>query len=64
MIKKLVLAMGTSALSWQMNFYGGARHGFTNPDAGNYGIPALAYNPAADERSWESMLNFFEEIFR
>lgn len=63
-VQAYLAAMGASGLNWQMNFYGGARHGFTNPDAGNYGIPALAYNKAADERSWETMLNFFDEIFR
>ena len=63
-VQEYLAAMNASGLNWQMNFYGGARHGFTNPDAGNYGIPALAYNPTADERSWESMLNFFDNIFR
>jgi dienelactone hydrolase len=63
-VNAYLAAMGTSGLDWQMNFYGGARHGFTNPGAGDYGIPALAYQRTADERSWEGMLAFFREIFR
>lgn len=48
---------------WQIISYGGARHSFTNPDAGRVGNPALAYNKLADERSWNAMKSFFEEIF-
>lgn len=48
---------------WEMNTYGGARHGFTNPDAGRYGIENLKYDPTADRRSWARMQAFFDEIF-
>lgn len=48
---------------WQIISYGGARHSFTNPDAGRVGNPALAYNKLADERSWNAMQSFFAEIF-
>ena len=30
----------------------GAKHGFTNPNAGQYGMPQLAYNAEADRESW------------
>lgn len=49
--------------NWEMNTYGGARHGFTNPDAGTFGIENLQYNASADKRSWERMQSFFNEIF-
>ena len=49
--------------NWEMNSYGGAKHGFTNPDAGKYGIPNLEYNKQADERSWTRMQEFFGEVF-
>lgn len=49
--------------NWEMNSYGGAKHGFTNPDAGRFGIPNLEYNAQADERSWGRMQEFFGEIF-
>jgi dienelactone hydrolase len=43
--------------------YSGARHGFTNPDAGKYGMQPIAYNEAADRRSWQALRGFFGEIF-
>lgn len=56
-------AMGKSGLDWQMVFYGGARHSFTNPDADKVGMDALQYSKSADERSWSHMRTFFDEIF-
>ena len=56
-------AMKVSGLDWQMIFYGGARHSFTNPDADKVGLAALQYNKSADQRSWASMKLFFQEIF-
>ena len=49
--------------NWEMNIYGGARHGFTNPDAAQYGIPNLRYDAQADRRSWARMLGFFDQLF-
>ena len=49
---------------WQFNVYGGAKHSFTNPDAGKYHVAALAYNKEADHRSWQAMKDFFREIFK
>jgi dienelactone hydrolase len=49
--------------NWEMDIYGGARHGFTNPDAGDYGIENLAYDAQADARSWSRMQAFFDELF-
>ena len=50
--------------NWEMNTYGGARHGYTNPDAGKFGIENLRYDPQADRRSWARMQSFFDELFR
>lgn len=41
----------------------GARHGFTNPNAGSFGIDNLKYDEAADESSWRSMLQTFNSVF-
>jgi dienelactone hydrolase len=49
--------------NWEMDIYGGARHGFTNPDVGDYGIDNLQYDAQADARSWQRMQSFFDEIF-
>ncbi len=55
--------MRKGRVDWQMIFYGGAVHGFTNPDAGNDPSKGVAYNEKADRRSWEAMKSFFKEIF-
>jgi dienelactone hydrolase len=44
--------------------YPGARHSFTNPDAGKYGMDALAYNAQADKQSWAAMLKLFKTVLR
>jgi len=51
-------------VDWQMVYYGGAVHAFTNPDAGRAGLKGVAYDEAADRRSWLAMRCFFDEIFR
>lgn len=43
--------------------YPDAKHAFTNPDADKYGLPPVAYNKSADQKSWHDMLAFFAEIF-
>jgi dienelactone hydrolase len=44
--------------------YPGAKHAFTNPDAGKAGMPALAYNADADKKSWDNTMKMFQEVFR
>jgi len=56
--------MRKAGADWQMVFYGGAEHSFTNPEANGYGIKGVAYNEKADKRSWEAMRAFFLEIFK
>lgn len=47
----------------QVIVYTGVKHSFTNPHAGDRKVPGLEYNRVADERSWKTMLAFFDEIF-
>lgn len=61
-IQNYVAAMEKSGLDWQMIFYGGARHSFTNPNADKVGMDALKYSESADKRSWDHMKGFFKEI--
>lgn len=56
--------MREAGADWQMIYYSGAVHSFTNPDAGKANISGAAYNDRADRRSWEDMKQFFAEIFR
>lgn len=60
-------ALEDGKIDYQFNIYGGAVHAFTNPDADRLareaGIEGLAYQAAADRRSWAAMRSFFDEIF-
>lgn len=56
-------ALRESGKDWQMVYYGGAVHSFTNPAADKAGLKGIAYDKKADERSWSYMQLFFEEIF-
>lgn len=55
--------MRMAKVNWEMVYYGGAVHSFTNPDSGNDPTKGVAYNAQADRRSWEEMRLFFAEIF-
>jgi dienelactone hydrolase len=56
-------AMNDAGVDLTFHGHDGARHGFTNPDAGNFGIDNLKYDAAADESSWQSVQQFFRQIF-
>lgn len=47
---------------WQIHVYGNTLHAFTNPEA-NYPDLGAIYNKSADRRSWQTLLNFLEELF-
>ena len=55
--------MRQAKVDWEMVYYGGAVHSFSNPDSGNDPSKGVAYNAEADRRSWEEMKLFFAEIF-
>lgn len=62
-IKAFHDALRLSEADWQMIYFGGAVHSFTNPAADQAGIQGIAYHRKADERSWKYMQVFFTEIF-
>lgn len=55
--------MKDAKLNYQVNIYGGAVHGFTNPANGSDNSKGLAYNERAAKRSWRDAENFLKEIF-
>jgi dienelactone hydrolase len=55
--------MRDNKVDWQIVFYGGAVHSFTQPDPG-FSNPGAKYNEKADQRSWQAMKDFFAEIFK
>jgi len=50
-------------VDWQMIYYANAVHAFTDKTAGNDPTNPVAYNADADRRSWQTMRDFFAEIF-
>jgi dienelactone hydrolase len=57
-------AFDDAKVDYEMVYYGGATHSFTVPDAAKAGVPGLAYNEAADRRSWRDMRDLFNEVFK
>lgn len=52
--------MNAKQVDWQLHAYSHTVHAFTRP-AANDSAFGTVYNAAADRRSWQAMLNFFEE---
>lgn len=56
--------MRQAGVDWQLIIYGGAVHSFTVPTAGDDKSTGVAYNAAADRRSWAAMRAFLADIFK
>jgi dienelactone hydrolase len=56
-------AMRQSGADWQMVFFGGAVHSFTNPAAGHNPASGAAYDPRAARRSWRCLQEFCRDIW-
>ena len=54
--------MDEAKADWQVHMYGNAMHAFTNPEANDIDFGIL-YDKKADQRSWQTVENFFDEIF-
>ena len=55
--------MDGAGADWQLILYGGAQHGFTHSHASPGAIPGVAYDGAADSRSFSAARGFLAEIF-
>lgn len=55
--------MKAAKRDYQFLSYAYAVHAFTNPGADAFGIPGVAYDAAADRRSWQHMQLAFTEAF-
>jgi dienelactone hydrolase len=66
--QKIVIAfedeMRQTDVDWYLVSYAKAVHAFTNPKADEHHMPGVAYNEKADKRSWQTMVDFFGEIFK
>jgi dienelactone hydrolase len=56
--------MRAAGTRFEVVSYPGAKHAFTNPDAGKAGLPALVYDAEADRQSWAAMLRLLGEVWR
>ena len=62
-IQKVRDAFEQAKVDYEINYYGGAVHSFTVPEADKAGMKGIAYNAEADQRSWRDMLRLFGEVF-
>jgi dienelactone hydrolase len=60
-VKAFLQEMTERKADWQFLAYGHTVHAFTRPAANNPDFGAV-YHAAADRRSWQSLLNFLEEV--
>lgn len=60
-VARFIAEMNAAGADWQLIVYGGAMHGFTH-DIGP-ALPGVAYNAAADSRSFAAIQAFLKEIF-
>jgi dienelactone hydrolase len=60
-VEEFKAEMNSKQADWQLHAYSQTVHAFTRPEANNPDFGAV-YNANADRRSWQAMLNFFNEI--
>ena len=53
--------MKAAGANYRVITYPGAKHSFTNPNADKSGVPGLAYDASADQKSWAELLKFFKK---
>ena len=53
--------MKAAGANYRIITYPGAKHSFTNPNADKSGVPGLAYDASADQKSWAELLKFFKK---
>ena len=53
-------ALAGKGVQWRMTVYGSVKHGFTNPDCAGMG-DKVAYDPDADQHSFDAMRALFEQ---
>jgi dienelactone hydrolase len=56
--------MKAAGVDWRLQLYGGAGHSFTNPAADSRGMPGFLYHEATDRRSWNAMIELFNETLK
>ena len=62
-LKDFAEEMSKKAKDWQLHLFGGVGHTFTDQAVDALNLPGLAYNAAADRRSWQLMHSLLQECF-
>tara|TARA_B100001029_G_C15050501_1_gene450351 strand:- start:1251 stop:1952 length:702 start_codon:yes stop_codon:yes gene_type:complete len=62
MVDEFQKEMTEANADWQLHSYGNTYHAFTNPEANDASL-GTQFNADSNYRSWQSMQNFFDEIF-
>ena len=55
--------MDHAQADWQLMVFGGAKHGFTDPESDKRDNDAVAYHPQADRQSWAALKSLLDEVF-
>ena len=53
-----------AGIDWRLQLYGGAGHSFTNPAADSRGMKGFFFHEATDRRSWNAMIELFDETLK
>lgn len=61
-LSRVAREFSKAKIDWQIHNYGNTMHAFTNPKV-NDEKNGTVYNEKADRRSWQSLENFFSEVF-
>jgi dienelactone hydrolase len=61
--QKFRTALEGAKVDYEFIYLSGSVHSFTVPSADKVGLKGMAYNEAADRRSWQAMRNLFHEVF-
>ena len=56
--------MMAAGIDWRLQLYGGAGHSFTNPEADSRGMKGFFFHEATDRRSWNAMIELFNETLK
>jgi dienelactone hydrolase len=55
--------MTAAGIDWRLQLYGGVGHSFTNPAIDARNLKGFRYHEATDRRSWNAMIELFNEVF-
>jgi dienelactone hydrolase len=63
-IQKFKAALDQAKVDYQFISYPGAVHSFTVKGSEDKGMKGMAYNEAADKKSWKAMEDLFNQVFK